>query len=191
MVPGFSHPTFKAGVEVVHWNGMPIERAVLNHSQRFAGSNREARHARGVQTLTQRALILALPPDEDWVIVGYRTSDGQLRELRVDWAVNAPPGSGGGNGDGLGAREIAALGVDLEQEVIQRTRKALFAPKVIAAEQKAAQKMRARDVFGALESTMPGVFEAKPVTTPSGTFGTCASARSARRSTTSSTSSSD
>src|SRR5215213_2717878 len=52
ITPGFSHPTFVRGVELVTWNGIPIERAVWNNAQRFAGSNREAQHARGVSTLT-------------------------------------------------------------------------------------------------------------------------------------------
>ena len=42
----FSHPTFVPGVEVVSWSGVPIERAVLNQAQRYAGSNPEAQGAR-------------------------------------------------------------------------------------------------------------------------------------------------
>ena len=78
------------GVELVSWNGIPIERAVLNNAQRYAGSNREAQHARGVATITARVLRIALPPDEGWVIVGYRTEAGQFAEARIDWMVNPP-----------------------------------------------------------------------------------------------------
>ena len=170
---GFSHPTFVRGVEVVSWNGIPIERAVLNNAQRYAGSNREARHARGVATLTVRVLRIALPPDEGWVIVGYQTAAGQLAEVRIDWMVNPPLPSGEGGGDGAGddIEALTALGLDLEQHLIQQMRKALFAPHVVAAAKKVAEKVARGSELGALESTMPSVFEARPVTTPAGTFG--------------------
>lgn len=84
IVPGFEHETFRKGVEILYWNGMPIARAVRNNAQRYAGSNKEARHARGVQTLTTRALNISLPPDEEWVVVGYRTLAGKKAELRFD-----------------------------------------------------------------------------------------------------------
>src|SRR5918992_5030495 len=37
--PGFEHPTFKAGVTLRYWNGVPIERAVDLNADRQAGSN--------------------------------------------------------------------------------------------------------------------------------------------------------
>jgi hypothetical protein len=88
-VQRITHPTFVPGVEVLHWNGAPIARAVLANAQRFAGSNLEARHARGVATLTTRPLLRALPPDEEWVIVRFRTAAGHAEELRFDWMVGA------------------------------------------------------------------------------------------------------
>lgn len=169
---GFNHPTFVTGVEVLFWNGVPIERAVLNNAQRYAGSNREARHARGVQTLTTRALRIALPPDEQWVIVGYKAGSSSLQEIRIDWMVNPPLPSGTeGVEDGADLASSAALGLDLEQDIIQRVRKALFAPKVVEKEKKVAEKVEGGSELGALESTMPNVFEAQEVTTPSGKFG--------------------
>jgi C-terminal processing protease CtpA/Prc len=173
IAPGFSHPTFVHGVEIVTWNGIPIERAVWNNAQRFAGSNREAQHARGVSTLTGRALRITLPPDEAWVIVGYRTSTGELAEVRVDWLVNPPLPSGDDPVDGIASdlQAAAALGLDLEHHLVQQMRKALFAPGVVAAEQKVAEKVAAGGELGALETRMPTVFQARPVTTPGGTFG--------------------
>jgi Peptidase family S41 len=167
---GFSHPTFVPGVEVIYWNGMPIERAVLNNAQRYAGSNREARHARGVQNLTSRALIVAPPPDEEWVVAGYRTASGSLEEIRLDWVVNPPlPAGDDGGPGGSDAKLLTALGLDLEQEVIQGIRKALFAPHIVATEEELAGKAVAE--LGDLETIMPKVFAARPVPTPHGTFG--------------------
>src|SRR5262249_3367503 len=51
---GFQHPTFKPGVELRYWNGIPIERAVEIAADRHAGSNMEARLARGLAGMTQR-----------------------------------------------------------------------------------------------------------------------------------------
>lgn len=166
----FSHPTFVPGVEVVYWNSMPIERAVWRNAQRYAGSNREARHARGVQTLTARALRIAPPPDEEWVVVGYKTAAGDLAELRMDWQVNShlPAGM---DPSARGDSTAASLGFDLEQDIIQRLRLALFAPHVVVAVKKAAKKAARGAAFGGLESMLPNVFEARPVTTPAGMFG--------------------
>jgi hypothetical protein len=171
VTPGFSHPTFVKGVEVIHWNGMPIDRAVINNAYRYAGSNREARIAREVETLTIRALRIALPPDEEWVTIGYRSLTGKLEELRVDWMVNPPPPSGVGADAQTDHMAAAALGLDLEQDIIQRMRKVLFAPKVVTAEKKAAEKVDMGASFMGLNSSLPHVFEARSVTTPTGTYG--------------------
>jgi hypothetical protein len=160
----FEHPTFVPGVEVVYWNGMPIERAVSQNGQRYAGSNREARHARGVETLTIRALLLSPPPDEEWVIVGYETEAGQRLEIRLDWQV-APSIPSGLDPDSAGRGAAVALGIDLENEIIRRMRAALYAPEVLAAGREAAAPP------SGLNSRFPDIFTAKEVATPSGTFG--------------------
>ncbi len=170
---GFNHPTFVRGVEVITWNGIPIERAVMNNAQRFAGSNREAQHARGVTTLTQRALRIALPPDEGWVIVGYRTTTGQIAEIRISWMVNPPlpTAEASGNAAQLDLETSTTLGLDLEQHLIQEMRKALFAPQAIVAAKEVAEKLTQGGALGVLETSMPTVFEARTVNTPDGTFG--------------------
>lgn len=168
---GFHHPTFVQGVEILYWSGVPIERAVLSNAHRYAGSNLEARHARGVQTLTSRALKISLPPDEEWIIVGYETASGKHEEIRFEWMVNPPPPSDTESEAKSEPAAAAALGLDLEQDIIQRMRKALFAPQVMAAEKKAAEKVHRGGAFEGLDSTMPNVFEARPVTTSAGTFG--------------------
>ncbi|HYI11123.1 MAG TPA: S41 family peptidase [Thermoanaerobaculia bacterium] len=160
----FEHPTFVPNVEVLYWNGMPIERAVTQNGQRYAGSNREARHARGVETLTIRALLVSPPPDEEWVIVGYETEAGEKLELRFDWQV-APSIPSGLDPDSAGRGASVALGIDLENEIVRRMRAALFAPEVLAARAEAAAPL------GALGSRFPDIFTAKEVATPSGTFG--------------------
>ncbi|HEX6095238.1 MAG TPA: S41 family peptidase [Thermoanaerobaculia bacterium] len=164
---GFAHATFVAGVEVRYWNGMPIERAVLQNGQRYAGSNREARHARGVETLTIRALAVVPPPDEEWVIVGYETLDGAHAEIRFDWQVS-PSIPNAVDPDDEGARRAAAsLGNDLENEIVRRMRAALFAPHVLEPRRASAEA----EEPATLRSRFPDVFTPKVVTTPAGTFG--------------------
>jgi C-terminal processing protease CtpA/Prc len=166
---GAGDETFQPGVEVIYWNGMPIERAVWNNAQRYAGSNREARHARGVETLTIRALRIAPPPDEEWVVVGYRTAKGELKEKRFEWQVNPPLPSAAAATAEHGA--AAALGLDLEQDIVSRVRLALFAPHAVAKGREAAEKAQSGAEFGELESKYPQVFTAREIHTSSGSFG--------------------
>jgi C-terminal processing protease CtpA/Prc len=85
--------SFQRGVEVVSWNGVPIKRAIELNGERQAGSNLEARFARGLDSLTIRPLDLSLPPDEEWVDVTYLPKAG-VREkltLRQEWLVYTKP----------------------------------------------------------------------------------------------------
>jgi hypothetical protein len=86
---GFQHATFKAGVELLYWNGIPIGRAVDIAADRHAGSNQAARHSRGIAGLTDRPLIIAPPPDDEWVIIGYKA--------RTRMPARAPPPSRSGS----------------------------------------------------------------------------------------------
>jgi len=42
---------FRPGVTVTHWNNIPIDRAVELNAEREAGSNEDARHARGLHLI--------------------------------------------------------------------------------------------------------------------------------------------
>jgi hypothetical protein len=173
-VQGFSHPFFKAGVEIMMWNGVPIGRAVEVSASQHAGSNLPARHARGVDGLTIRPLRLSMPPDANWVIVGYVDKNGNDRELKQDWLVSPPlPDLDAVNPDS-GTVDAASLGLDLELDFVRRMKKMLFAPKVVAAEGKKVSKAalgRRAAAGAAIPTTMTGVFKAESVTTPSGVFG--------------------
>jgi C-terminal processing protease CtpA/Prc len=167
---GFQEPPFAPGVEILRWNGIPIERAVELNGDRFAGSNLEARRARGIETLTVRPLIQSLPPDEDFVLVEYRTTTGRMHELRVPWFVFEPDRSGvSGLGDVTG--DVATeQGIDVEQTLVRLARKVLFAPDVVAAEGRMARRKAPARGQG-LVSMMPGVLEARSVTTDAGEIG--------------------
>jgi hypothetical protein len=127
--------------------------------------------------LTARALIIAPPPDEEWVIVGYRTADGKLAEVRLNWQVRErPPSGAGAERDARAGAPFA--GLDLELDIVQRMRLSLFAPKVVEAARTAAAKVARGEKLDPLESRFPDIFKARPVQTPSGPSAICASGAS-------------
>ena len=171
-VPGFSHTHFKEGVEITTWNGVPIRRAIDVSADEHAGSNSAARHTRGVDGLTIRVLRRVLPPDAIWVIIGYIDLNGVEREMKQEWLVTPMlPDTGGIDTDAVNASAVS-LGIDVEADIMQRTRKMLFAPKVIAEEIKP-RRMTTRSAAAgqSVATTMSGVFNARSVTTPTGEFG--------------------
>ncbi len=174
--PGYAPPGFTPGVEITHWNGIPMDRAVTVNGARFAGSNAAARHARGLDSMTIRSLRIHLPPDEEWVTVTFVDSAGKVQERRERWQVadNLPPFVGG-----LDQLSTTALsqGLDLDADEIGRAKVLLFAPavvelsEVLAAGDVPDPTSRAAAAAGEIPSTMPTTFRATTVTTTSGEFG--------------------
>lgn len=162
MMDGFEHETFKAGVEILYWNGVPINRAVQLNGQRQAGSNEEARRALGVDALTVRPMIRVLPPDEEWVQVGYLSLDGDFLEIKIRWLVFS-----GSEGDAPFKTEsagMASLGFDLQTDAVQEAKKVLFAPGALAAARRVAETgEKQASAEGEIETTMPTVFRVRPV----------------------------
>ncbi|MDX3128575.1 S41 family peptidase [Streptomyces europaeiscabiei] len=167
---GFSAPGFRPGVEITHWSGIPISSAVDLNAARFAGSNAPARRSRGVQSLTVRPLRIHLPPFEEWVTVSYLDESGKQHELRENWRIveNLPAMV---DADAISAAALAQ-GLDLDADEVGRAKVLLFAPRVVAQE-RAVQADEAVPELrqGEIATTMPKVFKAQQVETPSGTFG--------------------
>lgn len=175
LVPGFEHPTFKPGVLVTYWNGVPFERAVDLNAERQGGSNEAARHAHGLELMCFRPMGFTAPPDEDWVVVGY--NDGvEDRELRLEWQIvdpTAPP-------QGVAAHDPSASGVenlaiDVRTELLRRAKKLVFAPAAMRAE---VDMARIAPLAAAPppkvpegQSVMPDVFEFREASGPGGPFG--------------------
>jgi hypothetical protein len=170
LAAGLDHPTFKPGAEVLYWNGVPIEREIELNADQHAGSNTEASHARGVDSLTIRLMKRELPPDEEWVVIGYRSLNGEELELKQNWLVMST--------NEVGAYFPAALtkaatsqGIDIETYMIQQTRKALFAPDVMKAQMRIASgEISLAEPPKGLETSMPTVFIARKIETPSGSY---------------------
>ena len=85
---------FERGVEVLAWNGVPIVRAIEINGESQAGSNPDARFARGLDNLTIRPLNTTLPPDELWVDILYRAKNGVVATHREYWLVHKTTDTG-------------------------------------------------------------------------------------------------
>lgn len=81
---------FVPGVEITHFNGVPIEQAILNNAATSGGSNPAAFFASGLYALTSRPLAHTILPDSDWVVVSYLVG-AKHRHIRIPWSVSAPP----------------------------------------------------------------------------------------------------
>ena len=169
IMPGFRSRTFQTGVEITHWNGIPIERAVELVGEKNAGSNEAAQHARGLARLTVRPMIRSLPPDEEWVDVSYVTGDGRPMELEYPWLVFRSRREKEKDRKKGAMRRAMALGLDIETDEIRRAKKLAFASHVVRAERGLSPARGQRAVAG-IRSAMPSVFEARQVHTDHGTF---------------------
>lgn len=125
--------SFKPGVTLEYWNGVPIAKAVQRHGDRGQGGRPDTAHAWAVEHLTLRSLQYGPPPDEHWVIVGYRTSGGQFKEIKIDWRIVDPTDVAGKTvAAPTSARAKAARrtrAVNPAAEAIRQAKMLLFAPQ--------------------------------------------------------------
>lgn len=122
--------TLPERVELVSWNGVPIERAVDVFGDRLPGANPAARHARAMDLLTVRSLGFTGPPDEEFVVIQYLDLDGNPQETREPWQVALPQDDP--RADAAPAEpEGFELELDLEAARVAWLRTLLFAPHVL------------------------------------------------------------
>ena len=167
--------SFEEGVEVLYWNGMPIERAIAQNAERQAGSNEAARHARGLNSLTIRPLAQGLPPDEEWVTLQYRDLGGEIQQYTQEWLV-LEPGRGLNSIDPESTVSAAtALGVDPFTDDVQEAKRVLYAGKIVLEETRAAEGEKEdvliRNTRDGVPTRLPTVFRAKPIPAADKTFG--------------------
>jgi hypothetical protein len=155
---------FKKGVSIEWWNGVPFDRAVDLHAESETGGRPDARRARALESLTFRALEFMPPPNEDWVVLGYRDATGKPREVRLEWKgidpQRAPTAS-----QRVATRTRRAI--NPAAEAVRRAKKFLFNRKLWAAD-KAFQKDASRQ---APAEQFSDFVTARTVTTGNGKFG--------------------
>ena len=172
------------GVEITHWNGMPIETAVWRNADKEAGSNLSARMARGLETLTLRFMGSSFPPDEDWVTLTY-LANGNTVETRLQWQVfdtGADLLAGAADPQGL-IKDLTVplrynVGVDEQREYLRQARKMLFNRDAVQEEKRVARykgkvpRSTARlEQANMVATTRPDEITARTVDTGNGTFG--------------------
>jgi hypothetical protein len=180
-------PDFPRGSPVTHWNGTPIERAVEINARNQAGGNASAKHARGLQRLTVRPLMMSLPPDEEWVDIRYLDASGTAKEKRFAWKVLVGSDAAASIPSAPELSEATlsywtALGLDLENEVANGVSRKLFASGELKIQHDIQRFLESAGQEGGFESasdapdfnsvsTMPEVFEFSKVHTFRGDLG--------------------
>jgi C-terminal processing protease CtpA/Prc len=174
---------FKPGVLLEYWNGVPIDRAVLRHADEEFGGRPDSQRAWAVQSLTLRSLQYGPPPDEHWVIVGYRTGDGtgQSKEIKLPWQIVDPSEidpllSGGPTGKRAKALR-RTRGVHPAAEAIRRAKMLLFAPHALTGRRAPAPKLMAartgprRLTADVITTRLTKTLKAMTIDAPGGPFG--------------------
>ena len=183
-VGGGLDPAFKPGVVLEYWNGVPIDRAVQRLSDLGIGGRPDTQRAWAVQNLTFRALQFGPPPDEHWVIVGYRSTDasgttrGPLKEVRLDWRIVDPQPVSVPDSPGASGRAARALrrrrAVDPAAAAIREAKMLLFAPGALTGKQATApRRTAARPAPKArvIATRFTKTFKVMSIATPDGNIG--------------------
>jgi Peptidase family S41 len=149
-----------AGAEITHWNGVPIEEAVLRNANLEAGGNAAARFARGLESLTLRNAALSPLPTEDRVHIRH-VWDGAPAECEVPWTVEADPDGLPLELDGDQGTAAQRLGYSLRTEMIRQLKTHRFSATVADPGQTAPR----------LRTSYESQVRARLVRTDSGVFG--------------------
>ena len=164
--------SFRAGVVVDYWNGVPIDLAVQRWSEHEIGGRPDSQRANAVLSLTMRSLQYGAPPDEHWVIVGYRRVDargeptGTLLEVRAPWRIVIPKRAAARTAKAQAqARRDAPsslrLSVNPAAAAVRRAKMLMFAPASLAGKGK-------RLPSNSIASHLPETLRSSVLKTPEG-----------------------
>jgi hypothetical protein len=172
IAPAFpATPPFAVGVEVTHWNGTPIDRAVALNGELNGGSNADARHAQGLQSMTQRWMAMLAAPDEEWVTLSFRAGGG-LHEQRFEWQVLTPtPSPTAAVPSAEEDPAASALGISALAEETRRAQKAVLVPEAMELESEMAAGAAKADSDLGKVSALPDVLQFGAVQGPNGDLG--------------------
>jgi peptidase S41-like protein len=89
--PGIRDPRFTDGVEIVEWNGEPIDAVLERHAGAMAARSPEERRARALAWLTHRPQGLVAQHDEEYVTLRFGSVEGAELRLAWDYELVHPP----------------------------------------------------------------------------------------------------
>lgn len=178
--------TFRPGVVLEYWNGVPIDRAVQRYSEAEVGGRPDSQRAWATQSLTLRSLRYGPPPDEEWVVVGYRSTTaagaltGPAREIKLPWQVIDPaeiaPLLAGGPTGKAGARLRRTRAIDPAAAAIRHAKMLLFAPGSLSGQQaeapsRAVATNRRPPTADVITTTLTSTLKAMSIAAPGGPYG--------------------
>ncbi|MDP9465612.1 MAG: S41 family peptidase [Actinomycetota bacterium] len=178
--------TFRPGVVLEYWNGVPIDRAVQRYSESEVGGRPDSQRAWATQSLTLRSLQYTPPPDEHWVIIGYRatnstgTPTGPAREIKIPWQVIDPseiaPLLAGGPTGRVPKRLRRTRAIDPAAAAIRQAKMLLFAPGALTGGQAAAPKRaeattRRPPTADVIATSLTDTLKAMSISAPGGAYG--------------------
>lgn len=133
--------SFRPGVILTHWNGVPIHRHVRDFGHRTNGANPAAQVAQAVSHMTVRPLMFMLPPRETWVTLTYLDAQGTTHEHRLPWqVVRVPPSPAAAEARQAATASTTALGVDGVGSAVKEANEWLFEPGLAEAEHTCARE---------------------------------------------------
>ncbi len=177
---------FKPGVVLEYWNGVPIDRAVQRYSDSEVGGRPDSQRAWATQSLTLRSLRYGPPPDEHWVIVGYRSTTaagaptGPAREIKIPWQIvdsSTIDEMLAGGPTGRTARRLRRTrALDPAAAAIRRAKMLLFAPGALMGKQadaprKATVTTRKPPAADVIPTLLTDTLKALSIAAPGGPYG--------------------
>ena len=178
--------TFRPGVVLEYWNGVPIDRAVQRYSESEVGGRPDSQRAWATQSLTLRSLQYSPPPDEHWVIVGYRSTTatgaptGPAHEIKIPWQVIDPTEIAGVLAGGPAGRASVRLrrarAIDPAAAAIRQAKMLLFAPGALTGGQaatpsRAAATTRRPPKAAVIDTTLTHTLKALSISASGGAYG--------------------
>ena len=154
---------FVRGVVLDYWNGIPFDRALDLHAEGETGGRPDSRRARALESLTFRSLEYSPPPNEEWVVIGYRDKDGRKREIRLNWE-GLDPQKAPAAGQAVATRIRRAI--NPAAEAIRRAKKYRFNHALWKAERQPMRSSKAANI-----ARFADFITSKTITTRSGRFG--------------------
>ena len=166
--------SFEVGVEVLYWNGTPMDKAVELLAREIPAGNAAARRARALHSLTVRPLARGLVPSEEWVVLTWRPLDSPQRtyELRQPWLVFEPSRRQRVLSPEDDVAAATTIGLDDYADDVHQAKKLLYAARFVEAEEAAFVSPEAAETTGGagteqaageIPSRLPTLFRARKV----------------------------